>query len=846
DLAGFMGKPSSELYTRWTAEFGAWNGLMRTHGHDGREPWLYNATAQTTLRENLKTRYSLYPYIYTTAWQGYSEGVPMMRAMILEDGSRTNPAAWNLNAQYYFGDWFLVAPAAATTPTQVQVWLPPNTTWYDYADGLRYEGGPTGATITVAAPLEKIPVFLKAGAIVPKGPEVDYADEVPLNPLTLDIYPSGTTSYTLYEDDGVTRRYLTEDAYATTTFTSVQSGTDIQFQIAARQTPSPALYTPPARDYNLTFNHVHAVTGVEVDTTALPAAASLAAYNAATSATYWADASEDLLYVKLPDDAGAHTVDIASAGIVQPPLGDPNQGVPPPTINPGDRVEAEDTDMGPGVSRDTEWKGYTGSGFAKGFQSAQSSITFQANIARAGTYDVSFRVTNGKKNAAQYDDSDRTAEFLVDSVLAADLAFPVTPTWGDAAKNGDWRSYPYRVQLTAGVHTFRVQLKTSGNTGNFNLDSLTFARVDTSIDAFATIEAENARAFGGGAVEADGADTVFRATADGAWLQFPEVRGEDKGAITLRVKASTAGTITVHENGVGDKILGVLALPTDDAWHTVTIPGTDTDQIESDIFLAIAAATPGGPIDVAIDWFRFDLALPAIADGAQLEWEDGIGRTQGGTPSLRVDTEWKGYTGRGYVAGWKDAGDWAQVTANVTEPGIYTVSLRIGAGTKGGAFDTTPRTAGLYLDGTKVADLAFEVDGPWGDAQKNGVWDVYAYADIELPAGPHDLKVVSEGTPNPGNFNLDNITFAWDRPIPGAPVALDIHPNPTTPAAGGQVTFTVTSIDADGVTVADVDPATVDWTSTEASDRFDAGAMTASAVLGPRTITGTLGTLAGT
>ncbi|MDR0366879.1 MAG: FIVAR domain-containing protein, partial [Bifidobacteriaceae bacterium] len=767
DLGGFMGRPNDALYTRWTAEFGAWNGLMRTHGHDGREPWTYNTLAQNTLRDNLKIRYALYPYIYTTAWQGYSQGIPMMRAMILEDDSQTNPAAWNLNRQYYFGDWFLVAPASATVSTTVPVWLPPNTTWYNYFDGLRYEGGATGASINVAAALNEIPVFVKAGAIVPMGPEVDYADEVPLNPLTLDIYPSGTSTYTLYEDDGETRRYLTQNAYAETTFKSIVSGNDIEFQIDARHEPNPGAYGPPARDYNLKFNHVHAVTGVSLDATALPAVASLAAYDAAAGAAYWADSLTDTLYVKLPDDGAFHSVRILSGGVVEPALGETNQAPPPPLVSSGDLFEAEDATMGPGVARDTEWKGYTGTGFAKGFQNAASFIEFQANIVRGGTYDVSFRVTNGKKNSAVYDNTDRTAEFLVDSALAADLAFPVTPTWGDSSKNGDWRSYPYRVQLTPGVHTFRVQLKSSGNTGNFNLDSLKFDRVDTSVDAFSQIHAVTATDWHGAIVE-DSSPTA-RITEDGAWLKFAEVRGENKADITLRVASTTEGTLTVHENGVGDKVLGVLTLPTDGGWHTITIPGVDTDQVESDIFIAFAAADPALPVDVVIDWFKFNPAPPTISSGTVLEWEDGTGRTQAGSPALRVDTEWKGYSGRGYVAGWKDVGDWAEVTANVTQPGMYTVSLRIGAGTKGGAFDATPRTAGLYVDGAKVADLAFDVNGPWGDGAKNGNWETYAYADIELTAGLHDFKVVSEGTPNPGNFNLDSVRFQWDSEIP-APV----------------------------------------------------------------------------
>ena len=69
------------------------------------------------------------------------------------------------------------------------------TTWYNYYSGGRYEGGENGKTIRVAAPLDEIPVFIKAGAIVPMGPDVNYADEKPLDPLTLDIYPKGESTF---------------------------------------------------------------------------------------------------------------------------------------------------------------------------------------------------------------------------------------------------------------------------------------------------------------------------------------------------------------------------------------------------------------------------------------------------------------------------------------------------------------------------------------------------------------------------------------------------------------------------------------------------------------------------
>lgn len=300
DLGGFTGRPTDELYTRWVAEFGAWNGIMRTHGHGGREPWTYNETAQETLKKNLKIRYALYPYTYSLAWQGYSQGVPMMRAMILEDESQYNPDAWDLNQQYYYGDWFLVAPAAETTDAQRSVWLPPDTVWYNYYTGERYEGGEDGKTIVVAAALDEIPVFVKGGAIVPMGPDVQYADELPLNPLTLDIYPHGESTFTLYEDDGVSREYITENAYTTTQFDCVESESDIQFTVQERQNGNASAYVPEDRFYNLQFHHIQAVSGVTVNDAQVAQVETMDEFNVSDQA-FLVDENTGMVYVKTKD-----------------------------------------------------------------------------------------------------------------------------------------------------------------------------------------------------------------------------------------------------------------------------------------------------------------------------------------------------------------------------------------------------------------------------------------------------------------------------------------------------------------------------------------------------------------
>lgn len=881
DLGGFMKKPSDELYTRWVSEFGAWNAIMRTHGHDGREPWLYDTTAQETLKNSLRIRYALYPYIYTMAWQGYSQGVPMMRAMILEDGSRCNPDAWDLNKQYYFGDSFLVAPATDTSDTVVSVWLPPETTWYNYYSGEMYSGGSNGKTIRVAAALDEIPVFVKAGAIIPMGPDVDYADEKPLNPLTLDIYPAGSTSYTLYEDDGVTRRYITDNAYTTTSYTCIQSGSDITFLIGARQNHNENItdYMPESRSYNLKFNNIGDVYGVSLFGTQLNEVSTLDEYNTAEQG-YWYDAEKSVLYVKLIDTASDMEISVQSEGLKQPVYGNENQGLPTQNINSGDVYEMENasfsSDSGNEMVIATERKGYSGSGYVT--MSAGDALEFDVNIVRGGTYDFVLRIHCAKKTLN--DNKVRTGSLYLDDGEPEE--FSITPTNAeDSSGNGIWNEYTIKgVELEEGRHKLIFKAEGS-NAGGYSLDSFTFNRYDTSVDAFSTIGVENVSALNGGvALGTDGGSSVLQVTQDGAWAQFDDINGAGKNGVRIKLKSSTGGSIVIYENGVGDKVLSVIDVPDDGEWHVIEAVSKDTDAEESNIYLEFKSEAPAP--DIVVEWFGFVKKVDAytqidaisadernninmgtscliniyngswakfenldfgstgagsvslyaacgstsdggtasiyldsvseqnkiavvsvtgtgswsvkqtftaycadasgvhdvyivfntssgkavcdfynfsftkktvIEEQTVIELESGTGITNDAGNGLRVDTEWDGYTGTGYVAGWKNIGDYAEVSAVAEVRGLYKIVLRGAAGLKGSAaLDLTPRTGSLYIDGTLIEVFSLEVQNSWD------IWTEYEFGTVRLDSGLHTFRIVADGD-NAGNFNLDNLVF---------------------------------------------------------------------------------------
>jgi alpha-glucosidase (family GH31 glycosyl hydrolase) len=313
DLGGFFTKPSDELYIRWVAQFGAFSSIMRAHGHDGREPWLYSEQAQENLRRYLKIRYQLFPYIYSTARQGSESGIPMMRAMALEHSD--NPEAWTQDKQYYFGDWLLVAPALSTGTTDVSIWLPEGT-WCDYFDSTKRITG--GQTIQVTATLDQIPVFVREGAIIPTGPEISYADEKPLDPLTLELFPGPTpTTYSLYEDDGVTRAYQLNSAFALTRFTAdwPQENT-LRFTKGAIEQGNSEVYSPSLPRSTILRAHrwTEKPRMVLIGSTLIPETPSLSALENLEAGWFWSEEKEQLV-IRFTDDGAEHRI-VASTTVL--------------------------------------------------------------------------------------------------------------------------------------------------------------------------------------------------------------------------------------------------------------------------------------------------------------------------------------------------------------------------------------------------------------------------------------------------------------------------------------------------------------------------------------------------
>ncbi|MFL9484878.1 TIM-barrel domain-containing protein [Chitinophagaceae bacterium LWZ2-11] len=177
-----------------------------------KQPYISGEPFSSINRKYLKLKMRLTPYMYTYCNEAYETGVPTSRAMVLEYPK--DSTTWGKQTQYQFmnGEWLLVAPVYKSEGKRDSIYLPKGT-WFDYWNGDAYTGGKWLSNFN--APLEKLPVFVKAGAIIPMYPQMNYDGEKRADTLTLDLYPAGKTSFNLYEDDGLTREHR-QGAFAKT------------------------------------------------------------------------------------------------------------------------------------------------------------------------------------------------------------------------------------------------------------------------------------------------------------------------------------------------------------------------------------------------------------------------------------------------------------------------------------------------------------------------------------------------------------------------------------------------------------------------------------------------------
>lgn len=390
---------------------------------EARTPWNVQArTGDSTVVPKFKkfanTRMNLIPYLYTEAKNASTTGLPIMQAMSIAYGNDSTAAAQD--QQYMFGRQLLVAPITTQGATSKSVYLPAGE-WYDFWNGGRAQGA---GTKVYNAGTETIPVFAKAGAIVPLNLNADYelggtiGNSVTTYPnLTFRVYPSGTTSYDYFEDAaGLMRTVSSVEAFAShqVTVSVPPLATKSTLQVAS---------TKP--------------TSVTRDGVALTAHATLAALKAATDGWYW-DPVQQLTLVKTASSASARSI----------------------VLNGVDKAAYEaEFGSNTGTSVNTDHAGFTGTGFVDGFETAGDSVSVDVNASATGSHVLKFRYANASGSTA-------TRSIQVDGVTVGTVNLPTLPNWDT------WGTATLTTNLTAGKRTIKV------NYGSFgiNLDNITVAR----------------------------------------------------------------------------------------------------------------------------------------------------------------------------------------------------------------------------------------------------------------------------------------------------------------------------------------------------------------------------------
>lgn len=217
DIGGFFGGDPedpkyNELFTRWF-QFGAFCPMFRVHGTGkAKEVWRFAPATQDVLTNYIALRYHLLPYIYSVSWRVTSAGDTMMRPLVMD--FRTDTNVFNIPDQFLFGPALMACPVMHAGETNRGVYLPAGATWFDFWTGGKISGG---QKISTASPIQTMPLFVRAGSILPYGPAIEYAAQTN-DPIELRIYRGADGAFTLYEDEGDNYDYE-KGAHATIPFT---------------------------------------------------------------------------------------------------------------------------------------------------------------------------------------------------------------------------------------------------------------------------------------------------------------------------------------------------------------------------------------------------------------------------------------------------------------------------------------------------------------------------------------------------------------------------------------------------------------------------------------------------
>jgi alpha-glucosidase (family GH31 glycosyl hydrolase) len=279
-----------------------------------KQPWVWGEPYTSYNRDMLKLREQLNPYFYTYLAKAYDTGAPLVRGMIYEYPNDPNSKGVLTQYQFMSGEYFLVAPVYQDSNIRNGIYLPKGK-WIDYWTGEAHYG--SKMLDEYNAPLETLPLLVKAGAIIPMYPESLYDGEVPPNPITYDIYPYKTSNFTMYEDDGNTKEHRS-GKFATTTITSIapETGTgQLMIQVGA----SIGDYTGKLQERvnQFTIHMTNAPSSVKVDNVAYTQYSSKEDLDTANSGWYYDAANrQGVLHIKTPEISTSQAFEVQIAGFI--------------------------------------------------------------------------------------------------------------------------------------------------------------------------------------------------------------------------------------------------------------------------------------------------------------------------------------------------------------------------------------------------------------------------------------------------------------------------------------------------------------------------------------------------
>ncbi|MCK8680667.1 RICIN domain-containing protein [Streptomyces lichenis] len=324
DVDGIFGG-SPDTYARdlqWKAftpalmSMSGWGATNPGAGYQDKQPWRFDDAHTAINRKYLKLRQRLLPYLYTMSKVAADTGVPSTRAMVLEYPNDPVAQGNATSQQFMAGDAFLVAPVTSAGSTRSGIYLPEGT-WTDYWTGTVYQG--PGTFNGYSAPLDRLPLFVKSGSIVPMQPAMNHTGEKPKTPITFDVYPRGTSSFELYEDDGVTRAHQNgASARQKATVTAPASGTGtVRVDVGA----SVGTFTgkQASRAYEMEVHLASAPSSVALGSTALTRHTTRAAFDAAATGWFFDSADRSgVLRVKAGTQSTSSAFSVTVSGAALP------------------------------------------------------------------------------------------------------------------------------------------------------------------------------------------------------------------------------------------------------------------------------------------------------------------------------------------------------------------------------------------------------------------------------------------------------------------------------------------------------------------------------------------------